>query len=118
MAELEDMMRLRFIYETELRRGPFPTKECGIAEIDGKLRLELDIYLANIAGIASHGAKLQTIEPDRRREFIEFAERAFWDRFPAPQIQKKINLKRTPSLYRLLESTEEARLLILKCLDS
>jgi len=117
MAVLDDLKRLRLIYEQSLGRSPFPTEECPIAGIAGKLHGELVIYLADIAGIASHGQKLNAISPERRLEFLKLSSRSFWDKFPSPEIQERITLEQTPNLFRLMDDTEQARQLIVAYLE-
>jgi hypothetical protein len=118
MPDVDPLDRLRLMYEQNLRRGPFPTEECYIAGFgDGSIRLELDLFLADIAGIASHGQKLKVISTARRLEFLRISSSSFWDRFPSPEIRERITVERTPSLFRLMEDAEEARQLILHCLE-
>ena len=116
MTDFDDLKRLRLIYEQSLGRGPFPTEECFTAGITGKLHGELVVYLADIAGIASHGQKLNAISPERRLEFLKLSSRSFWDKFQPPEVQQRISLEHTPDLFRLIEDTEQARQLILTCL--
>jgi hypothetical protein len=117
MADLDQLNRLRLMYEQSLGRGPFPTDECFIAEITGELHGELVIHLADIAGVAAHGQKLQTITAERRLEFLRISSRSFWDKFPSPGVQQRITSEHTPNLFRLMEDTEQARQLILRCLE-
>ena len=68
------------------------------------------LYLDDIAGIASHGVKLATLEEPRKLEFQKLVARSFSERYPGAI--RKITLKKTPVLLQLLADTEEARLLI------
>jgi len=117
MTDLDDLKRLRLIYEQSLGWGPFPTEECFTAGITGKLHGELVVYLADIAGIASHGQKLKAISPERRLEFLKLSSRSFWDKFPSPETPQRITLERVPNLFHLMEDVEEARRLIIAYLD-
>ena len=106
---------LRQIYETKLSKGPFPTKECADAGITYRLHGELLVFFADIAGIASHGERLESIGESRRREFQRLVERSFWERWPDARV--KITPESTPELYELMEDTEMARLMIRDCLN-
>jgi hypothetical protein len=110
------LVRLREIYLRKLRIGPFPTDECSRARIGGKLHGELVIYLADIAGIASHGVKLADLGESRKLEFQMLVARNFWE--SNPSARQKITLEKTPVLFQLLTDTEEARLLIKEYLGS
>jgi hypothetical protein len=116
MTNPNSLKRLRLMYEQSLGRSPFPTEECFIAGITEKLHGELVVYLADIAGIASHGQKLKTISPERRLEFLKLSSPSFWDKFPSPEVQQKITSEHTPNLLRMMEDIEQARQLILACL--
>jgi hypothetical protein len=111
-VQQDDLVRLREIYVQKLGVGPFPVEECSIARIRGRLHGELVIYLADIAGIASHGVKLANLGELRRLEFQELVARSFWELNPTAR--QKITMKKTPVLFQLLADTEEARLLIKK----
>ena len=105
-----DLVRLREIYVRMLDVGPFPVEECSVARIRGRLHGELVMYLANIAGIASHGVRLADLGELRKLEFQKLVARSFWELNPSAR--QKITLKKTPVLFQLLADTEEARLLI------
>lgn len=68
------------------------------------------MYLANIAGIASHGEKLLNLEAARRKEFRMLVTQSFADRWP--EISQKITMNHTPVLRQLMDDTEDARSLI------
>jgi len=104
------------MYTQKLGVGPFPTNDCAVARITGELHGELVIYLANIAGIASHGANLATLEAPRKLEFRRLVARSFSERFP--QAKQKITPEKAPMLFRLMADTDEARLLIKEYFDS
>jgi hypothetical protein len=104
--------RLRRVYTEKLGKGPFPTADCSTAKLTGREHGILTLYLA---GIASHGKKLQSITEARRIEFREMVARSFEEKWPATYA--KITRERTPTLFRLLKDTEDARLLIVSCLD-
>jgi hypothetical protein len=105
-----NLVRLHEIYLQKLGVGPFPTNECAAARITGSLRGGLVVYLSDIAGIASHGVKMATLEEPRKLEFQKLVARSFWERYP--DAIRKISLEKTPVLFQRLEDTEEARLLI------
>jgi hypothetical protein len=73
------------------------------------------MYLADVAGIASHGSKLIGLEAVRREEFRKLVSESFTERWP--QIAQQISINETPKLRRLMDDTEEARLLIKKILE-
>jgi hypothetical protein len=52
---------LRKIYDEELGKGPFPTKECASAGIGGALHGNLILYFADIPGLASCGKRLRLV---------------------------------------------------------
>jgi hypothetical protein len=109
-----DPQILRDILETELRRDPFPTNECRRLHVSPELHTALTTYIADIAGIASHGRKLATLDPPRRRQFKQYVAKGFWQRHPAAA--EAITAEKTPKLHQLLIDTEEARLLIVQYL--
>jgi len=104
--------QLREIYETKLRKGPFPTAECSAASLTGREHGLLTMFLADIAGIASHGKKLDSITAPRKSEFEKFVALSFRDKWPTTNA--KIPRERAPTLFRLMKDTEEARLLIVR----
>jgi hypothetical protein len=116
----ETLLKLDQLYKTKLGVGPFPTAQTGKVG-QGKDRDDfhayLTMYLAGIAGIASHGKRLKRISLERRREFQSLSELPFFDKYPQFEyIQKRIQSSHVPELKRLLDATEEARLLIVKAL--
>lgn len=105
------------VYDDVLAKGPFPTGECAAARIDGKLHGELIIYLADIAGLASRGhERLASLSEQEKTKFRGLASTSLYEKLPG--LQQKITLSTTPKLHVLIESTERARLLILRILDS
>ena len=114
-SQQHDLVRLREIYLQKLSGGPFPTNECAAARITGSLHGGLVVYLADIAGIASHGVKMATLEEPRKLEFQKLVARSFWERYPGAI--RKITLAKTPLLFQRLADTEEARRLIKEYLD-
>jgi hypothetical protein len=108
--------KLRRMYEEELAKGPFPTDECGVAHIDGKMHGDLIMYLANMAGLASRGIDgLTSLSESEKGAFLGFADRDLFERCPV--LQERITLVSTPKLYALLRSTEQARQLIIQALS-
>jgi hypothetical protein len=109
-SQQDILIRLGEIYTQKLFGGPFPSKECEAAWIRGRFHGELILYLADIAGIASHGVKLANLEEPRRTSFVKLASQSFFDRHPEAKV--KITPIKTPVLFQLMADTEEARLLI------
>lgn len=114
------MLKLAQLYEEELGVGPFPLEE---AHTVGKgkhwvlFHAQLDHFLANIAGIASHGKRLKKISPERRLEFQRIAAQSFFVKYPEYRyIETRIQTSDVPDLKRLLDATEQARLLIVEAL--
>ena len=116
----EILLKLDQLYKAELGVGPFPTAQTGKVG-QGKDRDEfhayLTTYLANIAGIVSHGKRLKRISAQRKREFQRLSALSFFTKHPQFEyIEKRIQSSDVPNLKRLLAATEEARLLIVKVL--
>ena len=113
-------LKLAQLYETELGRGPFPlaqTRKVGQGKDYSEFHGYLTLYLSNIAGIASHGRRLKRISAERKREFQRLSALAFFAKYPQFEyIEKRIQNSDVPDLKRLLDATEEARLLIIKAL--
>ncbi len=114
---MDDGNKLRRLYDETLAKGPFPAIECGQAEISGKLHLELILFLADIAGLASRGEQgLASLSERERDKFRDIASRSIFGRLP--EMRERITPQATPKLHALLEATERARLLILESLNS
>ena len=105
-----NLVRLREIYLQKLSVGPFSTNECAAVRITGSLHGGLVVYLADIAGIASNGVKMATLDESRKLEFQKLVTRSFWELYPGAI--RKITHAKTPLLFQSLTDTEEARLLI------
>jgi hypothetical protein len=120
--DLEDaiLLKLAHLYETELGRGPVPlveTRKVGHGKDYAEFHGNLVLYLSNIAGIASHGKRLKKISAERKHEFQRLSALPFFARYPQFEyIEKRIQSSDVPDLKRLLDATEEARLLIVKAL--
>lgn len=116
----ETLVKLRQMFEHELGRGPFPTKqvsEVGKGKDYGYFHGHLVLWLADIAGIASRGKRLNKISSERKAEFRRLAAQPFFTEHPEfRHIQERISKSDVPDLKRLMESTEIARLLILEVL--
>jgi hypothetical protein len=110
ILKVEECVRLRSIYELRLGRGPYPTFEVSPQRFPEREPGTISMYLADIAGIASHGEKLLNLENTRREEFRTLVAQSFADRWP--DISQKITLKHTPVLRQLMNDTESARILI------
>jgi hypothetical protein len=109
--------KLRRLYDETLAKGPFPTIECGQAQISGKLHGELILYLADLAGLASRGDQgLASLSEREKDKFRDLASRSIFERLP--EMREKVTPQTTPRLHALLETTEQARLLILEALNS
>jgi hypothetical protein len=114
---MDDSDRLKQLYDAELARGPFPTEECGQARITAAAHGELILYLADIAGLASRGNRgLAALSESDRAKFRKLASSGISSR--VPQAAARITPQATPELHALIEATEEARLLVLKALES
>jgi hypothetical protein len=98
------------IYESKLVKGPFPWAECAKARLTDEEHGILTIYLADIAGIASHGQQLARIAEGRRSQFCQLVEQSFADRWP--NLYAKVTAEHTPALFVLIMDTERARMLI------
>jgi hypothetical protein len=112
---MDILITLREMYDSKLGKEPFPTKECASAGFTDRLHGELVMFLADIAGIASHGEKLATVSASRKLEFQRLTDRSFWERWP--DARARVTPESTPNLYRRMEDTEKARLLIRKYLE-
>ena len=114
---MADSDRLKQLYEAVLARGPFPTQECGQARITAAAHCDLILYLADIAGLASRGNRgLGALSESDRAKFRKLASSGISSR--VPQAAARITPQATPELHALIEATEEARLLVLKALES
>jgi hypothetical protein len=110
VLRIEACSRLRSMYDSKLGRGPYPTSEVSPQRFPEPEPSTISTYLADIAGIASHGTKLLNLEVTRREEFRTFVAQSFADRWP--DVSKKITTNHTPALRQLLNYTEDARTLI------
>jgi hypothetical protein len=114
---MDDSDRLKQLYNEVLAKRPFPTEECGKARITAAAHGELILYLADIAGLASRGEQgLAALSESDRAKFRKLASSAISTR--VPEVASRITSQATPELHALIEATEQARLLILKALDS
>lgn len=111
---MDALDRLREMYETKLGKGPFPTADCSAARLNDREHGILTLYLADIAGIASHGRRLASVTADRHAEFKKIVARSFEERWPDTSV--KITTEKSPALFRLMNDTEEARRLIMRYL--
>jgi hypothetical protein len=116
----EILVRLAQLFETELGVGPFPLEQAnqvGRGKDWDRFHGCLDLFLADIAGIASHGARLRKISAERRAEFQLIAAQSFFVKYPEYRyIETRIQTSDVPDLKRLMDSTERARLLIVEAL--
>ena len=93
------------------------THEVGHGKDYDRFHASLTLYLAEIAGIASHGKQLKKISSERKLEFQRIAAQSFFERHPDfGYIEQRIESSDVPDLKRRLKSTEEARLLIVEAL--
>lgn len=111
---LDDCLRLRRMYEEKLKPGPYPLSEVREMGLTDSEKGNLSAYLADVAGIASHGGKLLTLEVSRRTKFRRYVADGFAAKWP--RITKQISASETPRMHRLMNDTEEARVLIMKIL--
>jgi len=112
----DELARLGEIYDKKLSPGPFPSRDFRVAGLPPQLDLRLELYIYDIAGIASHGIKLATITAERRAEFRKIVAQNFWDRHP--ETRERVTAESTPVLFQLMEDMEEARLIVKKYLAS
>jgi hypothetical protein len=114
VLRVEECVRLRSIYDLKLGRGPYPTSEVSPQKFPEPEPSTILTYLAEIAGIASHGEKLLNLGDTRRDEYRTIVAQSFADRWP--DISQKITINDTPVLRQLMNDTEGARILIKKVL--
>ncbi len=112
---MNDLKKLREIYDRKLGIGPFPGADCQVAGITGSLHMNLVLYLADIAGIASRGEGLAKLDDSTRQSFKPIVAKSFWEKYP--ECKEKITPADTPALYHLISAAEEARLLIASALN-
>lgn len=112
--KVEDCLKLRRMYEEKLKAGPYPTSEVTPQRFPEPAPGIILMYLADVAGIASHGEKLLSLESKRRDQFREVVAESFKDKFP--DISQRITLGETPKLCRFIDDTENACVLIRKVL--
>lgn len=113
---MDALNQLREMYETKLRKGPFPLADCHAAKLTDREHGIVTMFLAYVAGIASHGSRLASITEARRREFEKFVARSFEEKWPATNA--KITSEQAPVLFRLMKDREQARLLIGRYFES
>jgi hypothetical protein len=102
------------LYEEKLGRGPYRTSEVTPERFPEPAPGTLLLYLADLAGMASHGEKLLGLEGLRREQFRKAVAESFAEKWP--QISQQISPYETPKLHRLMDGTDEARILIKKVL--
>ncbi len=116
----EILLKLAQLYKEELGVGPFPTRqtyEVGQGKDYAGFHASLTLYLASIAGIASHGKQLKKISSERKLEFRRIAAQSFFAKHPEfGYIEQRIQSSDVPDLKRRLEFTEQARQLIVEVL--
>jgi hypothetical protein len=112
--EVGDCLRVKRMYEGMLKVGPYPTSEVRVMGLTDSESANLSMYLADVAGIASHGVKLLALEASRRKKFQQVVAESFATKWP--QINQRISASETPKMYRLMIVTEDARLLIKRVL--
>jgi hypothetical protein len=86
---LEDCLRLRMLYEEKLKPGPYPTTEVTPGRFPEPAPGTLLMYLAGVAGIASHGEKLIGLAGIRREQFRNAVAESFAEKWP--QISQQIS---------------------------
>jgi len=112
---INDRDELKHIFENVLAKGPFPTKECAEAQIEGKRHGELILYVADIAGLASRGQQgLASLSHEEKARFRGLTSISVFDRFP--EFRQMIRPETSPKLHALLVKMERARKLILQAL--
>jgi hypothetical protein len=116
----ELLIKLAQLYQNELGVGPFPLEQARkvarTKDWEG-FHSCLTTYLPAVAGIASHGKQLKKITAERRQEFKRTAAKAFFEKYPEYlYIEERLQNLDVPRLKRLLDTTEQARLLIVAAL--
>ena len=111
---MDALDQLREMFETKLRKVPFPLADCHAAKLTDREHGIVTMFLADVAGIASHGRRLASITEARKTKFREFVARSFEQR--CPDTWAKITPERSSTLYRLMKDSDEARLLIMRYL--
>jgi hypothetical protein len=119
-ARINELEEIKGFYlESSLGNGPFPLEDikrvCLISRVTVSVRYDfhasLDLYLADIAGIASHGKKLDKLSPARSDEFREKVSKPFFDRYhDFRQLEPHITSINAPSLFKHMTEAEQARL--------
>lgn len=107
---MDPLDHLREMYETRLKKGPFPNADCSAAGLTDREHGIVTMFLADVAGIASHGRKLAFVPKERKTKFRDFVARSFEERWP--DTCAKITSERAPALFNRMKDTDEARLLI------
>lgn len=110
VLRVEKCLRLRIMYDLKLWPGPYPTSEVTPQLFPEPEPSIILMYLADIAGIASHGEKLLNLKAARHDEFQRLVAQSFADQWPS--ISQKITKSATPVLHQLMNDTEDARKLI------
>jgi hypothetical protein len=113
---LDTLNQLREIYERKLGKGPFPLADCVAVRLTDREHGIVTMFLADIAGVASHGRRLASITEARKTKFRELVARSFEERWP--DTSTKITPERSPTLFCLMTDTDHARLLIMRYLAS
>lgn len=116
MSSGEIAAHLRRLYDEVLGIGTFPTGECRAIRMSDSEHLDLVMWLADIAGIASHGEGLFSLTHARRDEFLRMSSASFLKQHP--RLVSRIQAEKTPRLLSLIQATEEARVLIEEFLHS
>jgi hypothetical protein len=111
---MDALDQLREMYEKKLGKGPFPTADCTAAKLTDREHGAVTTFLADIAGIASHGQRLASITEARKAKFRKTVARSFEEQWP--NTSAKITPEISPRLFSLMMHSEEARLLIARCL--
>lgn len=76
--------KLADLFKAELGKGPFPTEQTHkVARGRGysQFHAHLTLFLADIAGVASWGRRLQRISHEDRLRFLRIARAGFFEKY-------------------------------------
>jgi hypothetical protein len=110
----ESLSRIRVLYAEDLQ-DPFPYPGCDwIIGVGGEafrdLIPDLDVYLAETAGLASWGRKLLTWSRDQMLAAKRSQETSFFERFPRYRsLEASITPENTPDLHKALAHNRQMR---------
>jgi hypothetical protein len=114
-------MELEEFYKSRLK-GRFPYEDCRWVADHGRIRdsdfiPELGTYFADIVGFSSSASRLRNRPIGQLQRAITILSKDFFERHPPlARIKGLITHGQTPDLYAKIQSTEEARSVLLDIL--